>query len=93
MKNSGKHLLFSFMQIIFIILSLLCFTTRAEANFIKKVSGFYVFGDSTVDPGNNNYIDTLFKSNFQPYGKDFTNHVPSGRFTNGKLATDFIGNY
>ncbi|CAL5183527.1 unnamed protein product [Lathyrus oleraceus] len=93
MKNSGKHLLFSFMQIIFIILSLLCFTTRAEANFNKKVSGFYVFGDSTVDPGNNNYIDTLFKSNFQPYGKDFTNHVPSGRFTNGKLATDFIASY
>ncbi|CAJ1961830.1 unnamed protein product [Sphenostylis stenocarpa] len=54
-------------------------------------SGFYVFGDSTVDPGNNNYIKTPFRSNFPPYGLDFSNQVPTGRFTNGKLATDYIG--
>jgi hypothetical protein len=77
------------MQIIF-ILCLLCFTTKVEA-LNKNVSGFYVFGDSTVDPGNNNYINTLFKSNFPPYGKDFPNNAPTGRFCNGKLSTDFIG--
>lgn len=59
----------------------------------NKVSSFYVFGDSTVDPGNNNYINTAFKSNFLPYGKDFPNQVPTGRFSNGKLATDFIASY
>jgi len=58
----------------------------------KTLSGFYVFGDSTVDPGNNNYIKTPFRSNFPPYGLDFSNQVPTGRFTNGKLATDYIGN-
>ncbi|CAJ2658912.1 unnamed protein product [Trifolium pratense] len=92
MKNSNKHLLlFSFMQIIF-ILCLLYFTTKVEA-LNKKVSGFYVFGDSTVDPGNNNYINTPFKGNFPPYGIDFPNNVPTGRFCNGKLSTDFIASY
>lgn len=52
----------------------------------------YVFGDSTVDPGNNNFIKTAFRSDFPPYGRDFANQVPTGRFTNGKLGTDFIGN-
>lgn len=51
-----------------------------------------MFGDSTVDSGNNNYIVTPFKANFPPYGIDFVNHVPTGRFTNGRLVTDFVGN-
>ncbi|KAL8032506.1 hypothetical protein ABFX02_13G100700 [Erythranthe guttata] len=49
-----------------------------------------VFGDSSVDPGNNNYISTSIKSNFLPYGEDFFKGRPSGRFCNGRLATDFI---
>ncbi|KAK4399183.1 GDSL esterase/lipase [Sesamum angolense] len=39
----------------------------------SSVSAVFVFGDSTVDPGNNNYIETVAKSNFPPYGKDFPN--------------------
>lgn len=50
-----------------------------------------VFGDSSVDPGNNNHIATTTRSNFPPYGKDFFNRSSTGRFTNGRLATDFIG--
>ena len=65
-------------------------TTEASND---KVSALYVFGDSTVDPGNNNYIKTAFKSDFPPYGRDLANQVPTGRFTNGKLATDFVGNF
>nr|CAB3448471.1 unnamed protein product [Digitaria exilis] len=30
-----------------------------------------VFGDSIVDPGNNNDIKTIIKANFPPYGVDF----------------------
>lgn len=59
----------------------------------STVSSVYVFGDSTVDPGNNNYVNTPFKSDFPPYGRDFPNQSPTGRFTNGKLGTDFIGIY
>lgn len=52
-----------------------------------------VFGDSTVDPGNNNFVPTVFRSNFPPYGRDFVNHQPTGRFSNGRLATDYIGKF
>lgn len=55
------------------------------------ISAIFVFGDSTVDPGNNNYIGTSFRSDFPPYGRDFVNHIPTGRFTNGRLVTDFAG--
>ena len=69
---------------------------KAEASimqrpFNNKVSASFVFGDSTVDPGNNNYVKTFFRSNFPPYGKDFKDQTPTGRFTNGKLSTDLIG--
>ncbi|GLT65351.1 hypothetical protein SLA2020_377890 [Shorea laevis] len=30
----------------------------------------------------------LPKANYPPYGKDFINHKPTGRFCNGKLGTD-----
>ncbi|PIA54871.1 hypothetical protein AQUCO_00901045v1 [Aquilegia coerulea] len=53
------------------------------------VPGMFIFGDSVVDVGNNNQIYTLVKANFPPYGRDFVTHSPTGRFCNGKLATDF----
>lgn len=59
----------------------------------KMASAVLVFGDSTADPGNNNYVSTIFKSNFLPYGRDFANRKPTGRFTNGRLTTDFLGTY
>ncbi|KAL5151123.1 GDSL esterase/lipase [Glycine soja] len=90
MGISDTHLFLSLVQIF--ILCLLCFMAKVEASN-QKLSGFYVFGDSTVDPGNNNYIKTPFRSNFPPYGRDFSNQVPTGRFTNGRLATDYIASY
>ncbi|KAK6939321.1 GDSL lipase/esterase [Dillenia turbinata] len=48
------------------------------------------FGDSIVDPGNNNGLTTVAKSNFYPYGKDFEGGRPTGRFSNGKIPTDLI---
>ncbi|CAA6665801.1 unnamed protein product [Spirodela intermedia] len=59
----------------------------------NTVSALFVFGDSTVDAGNNNYLATALKSNFPPYGRDFLGHLPTGRFTNGRLATDFVASY
>lgn len=57
------------------------------------VPGIITFGDSTVDVGNNDYIHTLFKADFPPYGRDFKNHRPTGRFCNGKLSTDITGEF
>ncbi|PKI44375.1 hypothetical protein CRG98_035234 [Punica granatum] len=59
----------------------------------NTVSAIFVFGDSTSDPGNNNYIKTIFKGNFPPYGRDFVGQKPTGRFTNGRLASDYIISY
>lgn len=57
----------------------------------NNVTCILVFGDSSVDPGNNNILQTTMKGNFPPYGKDFFNARPTGRFSDGRLATDFIG--
>ena len=50
-----------------------------------------VFGDSTVDPGNNNWLQTAAKANFPPYGMSFYGGKPTGRFSNGRLITDILG--
>ena len=55
------------------------------------VPAIITFGDSAVDVGNNDYLPTLFKADYPPYGRDFVNHQPTGRFCNGKLATDLTG--
>lgn len=55
-----------------------------------KVPAIIVFGDSSVDSGNNNFIPTIARSNFEPYGRDFPNGNPTGRFSNGRIAPDFI---
>ncbi|RWW54075.1 hypothetical protein BHE74_00039370 [Ensete ventricosum] len=44
----------------------------------------FVFGDSLVDAGNNNYITTFSKANHVPNGIDFPGHEPTGRYTNGR---------
>lgn len=62
------------------------FATGAAA----KVPAVIVFGDSTVDSGNNNQILTILKSNFRPYGRDFLEGRPTGRFSNGRIPPDFI---
>ncbi|KAM0944758.1 putative triacylglycerol lipase [Dioscorea sansibarensis] len=52
------------------------------------VPAIITFGDSVVDVGNNDYLHTIFKADYPPYGRDFVNREPTGRFCNGKLATD-----
>ncbi|KAK8706564.1 hypothetical protein V6N13_050125 [Hibiscus sabdariffa] len=54
----------------------------------------FVFGDSLLDPGNNNYITTIFdfKANFWPYGETFFGY-PTGRFSDGRLIPDFIAEF
>ncbi|XP_062105717.1 GDSL esterase/lipase At2g42990-like [Humulus lupulus] len=56
----------------------------------QKIPAVIVFGDSSVDSGNNNFIPTIARSNFMPYGRDFFGGFPTGRFCNGRLPPDFI---
>ncbi|CAH9073338.1 unnamed protein product, partial [Cuscuta europaea] len=55
-----------------------------------KFSAIIIFGDSTVDTGNNNYILTTFKGNHPPYGQQYPGKVPTGRFSDGKLVPDLL---
>ncbi|KAE8657730.1 GDSL esterase/lipase [Hibiscus syriacus] len=63
------------------------------ANGDPLVPALIIFGDSVVDVGNNNNLNTPIRANFPPYGRDFVTHRPTGRFCNGKLATDFTAEY
>ncbi|KAG2692829.1 hypothetical protein I3843_08G068100 [Carya illinoinensis] len=56
----------------------------------ETIPAVIAFGDSIVDPGNNNYLRTVVKCNFPPYGQDFKGKVPTGRFGNGKVPSDLI---
>ncbi|KAL2633561.1 hypothetical protein R1flu_005040 [Riccia fluitans] len=51
--------------------------------------GMFVFGDSVLDAGTNNYFPSLLKANFKPYGQTAFSK-PTGRFTNGKTYADFF---
>ncbi|PKU85829.1 GDSL esterase/lipase At2g23540 [Dendrobium catenatum] len=54
----------------------------------------FVFGDSHVDSGNNNYLlASLSKADHFPNGIDFkaSGGMPTGRFTNGRTIADIIG--
>ncbi|KAL5834707.1 hypothetical protein ACOSQ4_014204 [Xanthoceras sorbifolium] len=59
-------------------------------NISFHVPALYVFGDSTVDNGNNNFLVSQAKANYPPYGVDFDTGIPTGRYTNGRNEADFI---
>ncbi|BFG17608.1 hypothetical protein CerSpe_038820 [Prunus speciosa] len=71
-------------------------TTETAATTIKlpgnvSVPAVIIFGDSIVDTGNNNNnFKTFVRCNFLPYGKDLKGGMPTGRFSNGKVPSDFI---
>ena len=76
------------------IAATLCYLVT-QFSLIMIVSGGHVpavivFGDSSVDSGNNNAIATVLKSNFRPYGRDFDGGRPTGRFSNGRVPPDLI---
>ncbi|XP_072962559.1 GDSL esterase/lipase At4g16230-like [Typha angustifolia] len=58
------------------------------------IPSLYVFGDSTADVGNNNYLsDKAPKANFPYYGIDFPGRTATGRFTNGFVSVDYIARF
>ncbi|KAK2651784.1 hypothetical protein Ddye_011640 [Dipteronia dyeriana] len=72
-------------------------TQKSLLKFLKlgdtvkfNVPALYVFGDSTVDSGNNNFLISLAKANYTQYGVDFGDGKPTGRYTNGRTEADFI---
>ncbi|XP_023006809.1 GDSL esterase/lipase At2g30310-like [Cucurbita maxima] len=64
--------------------------SASDLKNFRSFPAILIFGDSTVDTGNNNFIPTIIKANYSPYGKDFPNHIATGRFSNGKLIPDMV---
>ncbi|XP_057801898.1 GDSL esterase/lipase At5g33370-like isoform X1 [Salvia miltiorrhiza] len=62
---------------------------------VPRVEGraFFVFGDSLVDNGNNNYLLTSARADSPPYGIDYPTHRPTGRFSNGLNIPDLISEH
>ncbi|KAK1432597.1 hypothetical protein QVD17_09494 [Tagetes erecta] len=72
-------------------------TVRAALDY-KTDAPIFIFGDSTVDVGTNNYLKKCTAKADHPYhGIDFPHSKPTGRFSNGKNAADqiasLLGNY
>ncbi|XP_054782431.1 GDSL esterase/lipase At5g33370-like [Prosopis cineraria] len=75
----------SFLALIILSVAMALATNGAEA-----ARAFFVFGDSLVDNGNNNYLATTARADTPPYGIDYPTHRPTGRFSNGYNIPDFI---
>ncbi|KAJ4774212.1 GDSL esterase/lipase [Rhynchospora pubera] len=81
--RSSNLILFTFLGLV--ILSTLLPPLDARA--------FFVFGDSLVDSGNNNYLMTEARADTFPYGIDYPTHRATGRFSNGFNIPDLISQY
>jgi hypothetical protein len=80
-------------RLLLLLLLLVAAASRGAASAAKaaRVTAVIVFGDSTVDTGNNNQIGTPLRSDFPPYGRDMPGGArATGRFGNGRLAPDFM---
>ncbi|KAL8113765.1 GDSL esterase/lipase APG-like [Apium graveolens] len=76
-------------KLVLLIVICVCAIVNAQNESTTLVPAIITFGDSAVDVGNNDYLPfTIFKANYPPYGRDFVKHKATGRFCNGKLATD-----
>ncbi|XP_016495817.2 GDSL esterase/lipase At5g08460-like [Nicotiana tabacum] len=72
------------------VLFLVVLSFQEAINAVPQFTALFAFGDSLIDPGNNNYLPhSLAKANFVPYGVDFIG--PTGRFCNGRTMIDYLG--
>jgi len=77
---------------LFVVLFYIFEVTAKSQNYSKfAFPAVIVFGDSILDTGNNDYIETIMKADFKPYGRDFLGGKPTGRFSNGRIPSDFLG--
>lgn len=73
-----------------LFVSLLGLVVLGSLNGQVEARAFFVFGDSLVDSGNNNYLATTARADSPPYGIDFPTRRPTGRFSNGLNIPDMI---
>jgi len=84
MEHNTKRVVSSKSIFLCVVFTLSIVAPEAEAR------AFFVFGDSLVDNGNNNYLATTARADGYPYGIDSASHRASGRFSNGLNMPDLI---
>ncbi|CAL1355526.1 unnamed protein product [Linum trigynum] len=66
-------------------------SARIQLPANESIPAIFVFGDSILDTGNNNgLLASPCRSNFPPYGRAFDGGVPTGRFSDGRVPSDFM---
>lgn len=83
--SSSSFLFTTFIVALIVVIGTLSLQAEARA--------FFVFGDSLVDNGNNNYLATTARADAPPYGIDYPTHRPTGRFSNGLNIPDIISEH
>ncbi|KAK9164636.1 hypothetical protein Syun_005538 [Stephania yunnanensis] len=89
----SKSKLELYMSSLLFILALSVFVFPCSGTAVDGPA-LFMFGDSSLDVGTNNYINTRANGNNPPYGIDFPGqcgHIPTGRFSNGFNIADFLG--
>ncbi|OAY83425.1 GDSL esterase/lipase [Ananas comosus] len=82
--NADYHQILLHLHLLLLsLITTLASSASASASAPARVPAIIVFGDSTVDAGNNNGIGTMLKSNFRPYAA--TSPAAYGAFCNGRI--------
>ncbi|XP_022143413.1 GDSL esterase/lipase At5g37690 [Momordica charantia] len=84
MRSHGNY--YCFVSSFMVVVILMFFGFSEEASHVVT----YVFGDSLTDVGNNNYLNSLARSNYPWYGVDYNGGRATGRFSNGRTIGDII---
>ncbi|KAI3777355.1 hypothetical protein L1987_47155 [Smallanthus sonchifolius] len=58
----------------------------------RQAPAIWVMGDSLVDNGNNNFLRSIARANYYPYGIDYY-RGPTGRFCNARTFSDILGDW
>lgn len=81
--------------VLWLVISAQTMLVAAAAGAKRQAPVMFVFGDSTLDVGNNNFLSgaAVPRANKPHYGVDFPGGHPTGRFSNGDNTADFVGTY
>ena len=93
MASKDAHLLSSFVATLVFMIAFAVVNAAVDSVKPGALGASYIFGDSLVGAGNNNFLPTLSKANIKPNGIDFkqSGGQPTGRYTNGRTIGDIIG--
>lgn len=89
MGSFGTKILLRACLVVLQLMNLWNINVLAQRQSRPQVPCYFIFGDSLVDNGNNNNLNSLARANYMPYGIDFP-RGPTGRFSNGKTTVDVI---